>query len=30
MNLPVYEAGTQGPHGAEEFIKANGRVWREI
>ena len=25
-NLPVYEAGTQGPHGAEDFIKANGRV----
>jgi glucose-6-phosphate 1-dehydrogenase len=29
-NLPVYEAGTQGPHGAEDFIKANGRVWRVI
>ena len=29
-NLPVYEAGTQGPHGADEFIQADGRLWREI
>jgi glucose-6-phosphate 1-dehydrogenase len=29
-NLPVYEAGTQGPHSAEEFIKGDGRRWREI
>ena len=29
-NLPVYEAGTQGPHGAEEFIMDDGHVWREI
>ncbi|MCB2202770.1 glucose-6-phosphate dehydrogenase [bacterium] len=29
-NLPVYEAGTQGPHSAEEFIKRDGRRWREI
>jgi glucose-6-phosphate 1-dehydrogenase len=29
-NLPVYEAGTQGPHGAEDFIRQDGRSWREI
>jgi glucose-6-phosphate 1-dehydrogenase len=29
-NLPVYEAGTQGPHSADEFIKTDGRKWREI
>lgn len=29
-NLPVYEAGTQGPHGAEEFIVDDGRKWRKI
>jgi glucose-6-phosphate 1-dehydrogenase len=30
QNLPVYEAGTQGPHGADDFIKGDGRHWREI
>ena len=29
-NLPVYEAGTQGPHGADAFIRNDGRQWREI
>lgn len=29
-NLPVYEAGTQGPHGADTFIRDDGRRWREI
>lgn len=29
-NLPVYEAGTQGPHGVEDFIQDDGRKWREI
>jgi glucose-6-phosphate 1-dehydrogenase len=29
-NLPVYEAGTQGPPGVEDFIKDDGREWREI
>lgn len=29
-NLPVYEAGTQGPHGADDFIRNDGRRWREI
>jgi glucose-6-phosphate 1-dehydrogenase len=29
-NLPVYEAGTQGPHGADDFIRDHGRVWREL
>ncbi len=29
-NLPVYEAGTQGPHGADDFIRDDGRKWREI
>jgi glucose-6-phosphate 1-dehydrogenase len=27
-NLPVYEAGTWGPPGADEFIKRDGRAWR--
>lgn len=27
-NLPVYEAGTWGPPGADEFIQKDGRVWR--
>ncbi len=29
-NLPVYEAGTQGPHSADEFIQRDGREWRKI
>jgi glucose-6-phosphate 1-dehydrogenase len=29
-NLPVYEAGTMGPHGADDFILKDGRQWREI
>ena len=29
-NLPVYEAGTQGPHGSDDFIHSDGRRWREI
>ncbi len=29
-NLPVYEAGTWGPPGADEFIKSTGRNWREL
>ena len=29
-NLPVYEAGTQGPHGADDFLSKDGRQWREI
>ena len=29
-NLPVYEAGTQGPPGADDFIRSDGRHWREI
>lgn len=29
-NLPVYEAGTQGPHGAEDFIQNDGCIWRVI
>ena len=29
-NLPVYEAGTQGPHGADTFIRDDGRQWRKI
>ena len=28
-NLPVYEAGTWGPPGADEFINPNGRHWRD-
>ncbi len=27
--LPVYEAGTWGPPGADEFIRRDGRAWRE-
>jgi len=27
-NLPVYEAGTWGPAGADEFIQRDGRRWR--
>ncbi len=27
-NLPVYEAGTWGPPGADDFISRNGRAWR--
>lgn len=27
-NLPVYEAGTWGPPGADEFIGKDGRFWR--
>jgi len=30
QNLPVYEAGTQGPHGADDFIADDGRRWRKI
>jgi glucose-6-phosphate 1-dehydrogenase len=26
-NLPVYEAGTAGPQGAEDFIESDGRKW---
>lgn len=29
-NLPIYEAGTQGPHGADDFIQRDGRRWRQI
>ena len=29
-NLPIYEAGTQGPHGADDFIRSDGRQWRII
>lgn len=29
-NLAVYEAGTQGPHGADDFIMRDGRQWRKI
>ncbi len=29
-NLPVYESGTQGPHGADDFIQDDGRQWRKI
>jgi glucose-6-phosphate 1-dehydrogenase len=29
-NLPVYEAGTQGPQSAEDFIRRDGRQWRLI
>ena len=28
-NLPVYESGTWGPPGADDFIGTNGRCWRE-
>jgi len=27
-NLPIYEAGTWGPPGADEFIQRDGRMWR--
>jgi glucose-6-phosphate 1-dehydrogenase len=27
-NLPVYEAGTWGPPGADDFINRDGRTWR--
>jgi glucose-6-phosphate 1-dehydrogenase len=27
-NLPVYEAGTWGPPGADEFIHKDGKAWR--
>lgn len=27
-NLPVYEAGTWGPPGADDFIHRDGRTWR--
>ncbi len=27
-NLPVYESGTWGPPGADEFIQQDNRVWR--
>jgi len=30
INLPVYEAGTQGPHGADDFIKDDNRHWRDL
>ena len=30
QNLPVYEAGTQGPHGTDDFIRDDGRHWRRI
>ncbi len=30
QNLPIYEAGTQGPHGADDFIRDDGRQWRRI
>lgn len=29
-NLPVYEAGTWGPPGADEFIQRDGRKWRNL
>ncbi len=29
-NLPVYEAGTQGPHGADDFIMRFNHHWRKI
>lgn len=29
-NLPIYEAGTQGPHGADFFMAHDGRKWRRI
>jgi glucose-6-phosphate 1-dehydrogenase len=27
-NLPVYEAGTWGPAGSDDFIGCDGRSWR--
>ncbi len=29
-NLPVYEAGTWGPSGMDEFIARDGKVWRDL
>lgn len=29
-NLPLYEAGTWGPHGADDFIQEDGRTWRNM
>ena len=29
-NLPVYEAGTWGPHGADDFIARDNWAWRTI
>lgn len=29
-NIPVYEAGTSGPTGADEFIQKDGRRWRKL
>jgi len=29
-NLPVYEAGTWGPSGIDDFISRDGRVWRSL
>jgi glucose-6-phosphate 1-dehydrogenase len=29
-NLPVYEAGTWGPSGIDEFITKDGRAWRDL
>lgn len=29
-NLPVYEAGTWGPEGMNEFIARDGRAWRNL
>ena len=29
-NLPIYEAGTQGPHGADDFISSDGHRWRKF
>jgi glucose-6-phosphate 1-dehydrogenase len=29
-NLPVYEAGTWGPQGIDDFIQRDGRTWRDI
>ena len=30
QNIPVYEAGTWGPSGVDQFIQKNGRSWREV
>jgi len=29
-NLPVYESGTWGPPGADDFIRQDGRAWRNM
>lgn len=29
-NLPIYEAGTWGPDGADDFIQRDGRKWRNL